>query len=356
MGKVELRSDIKNKFSGISKPIGGKWWGLGDFGVNSICSDNSHLYLAGYRYVSSPIDYICRVEKRRLFDAYLLDYGEYNPIVSGDVETLYSVRIDGSGVYLGGLIRESIGSAYKAIIQKRNLNNLSEILWTWTSYLAGTNREIFELYLDSNYVYGVGSQPFNTIRVKLQKSNGNQIWFFNDGGTQTYGSDGKDFLYGFKHLSGIRSIEKINLSTGAKTDHSYEGGTDQFIKGMILGDYAYIAGYGSLDGKGRLSKIRLSDMVEIWNKKMDYFSDQADQGLNCQTDGQYVYYHGRGGAVQHCYWQKYDMNGNLILSKEHEQNGNGGYAFHLRNEFLYNYISVAGARKLERRDKNFNLV
>lgn len=203
----------------------------------SIETDGSYLYMSGIRYVSG-INYLS-VEKRLISNGSIVDQADFLPM--GTAGGLYSCKVDSSNVYAGGYYT-SAATQY-AIIYKLNKNNLSLIVWTYT--YSVTPYVIDDLCLDTNNVYFTGYYYGGglVLKGKLQKSDGAQLWVFNNTSTQGYGiSRDTSYIYIHKHQGGICAVEKVNPTDGTVLGTStYSAGA--FLRGEITNNYLYVAGF-----------------------------------------------------------------------------------------------------------------
>ena len=205
-----------------------------NFKPSAMETDGSYLYISGIGYIGALAYH--RIEKRDS-DGNLVDQFDQAIASPGSLSTL---KLDNTNIYVGGYRTEA--GVEKAIIQKRDKNNLSSQSWEYV--YSGSNYEVRDLVLLGDGVYfsgaGLGGTP--VMKGKLNQSDRAQVWVFTNTQTASDGisTDGS-FIYVHKRTSGIATIEKVNPINGSVLGtKGYSVGN--FSKGEIVDGYLYVAG------------------------------------------------------------------------------------------------------------------
>jgi len=205
-----------------------------DFRPIAMETDGSYLYISGIGYIGALAYH--RIEKRDL-NGNLVDQFDQAIALPG---YLSSLKLDNTNIYVGGYRTEA--GVEKAIIQKRDKNNLSSQSWEYV--YSGSNYEVRDLVLfgDGVYFSGAGQGGTPVLKGKVNQSDGTQVWVFANTYTASDGisTDGS-FIYLHERASGYATIEKVNPINGSVLGtKDYSPGN--FSKGEIVDGYLYVAG------------------------------------------------------------------------------------------------------------------
>ena len=331
-----------------------------DFNPQDICSDGTYFYICGFKYYSSPANFVSKVVKIRISDFVEVDSVEYDEAVSGTLVELYSgIRYSNGFIYLSG---QGISSSkQRVILHCRPVSDLSTLTWAYNYAVAGQNCYFLESEVDGDYVYGTGFYGTTSIRIKVDKLTGAEIWKFFDAshGPGGMNQDG-NYLYVYEDYSGNNAIEKVLKSNGNSTTYTYDPTTilGHSFRGCLDGTNIFVCGYSPLY-QAITMKIKMSDMSWVWSYRTNREPANLEYSLKCVQDGANIYTIGIVNTKDAPYaWdailEKLDMNGNLVLSKT--ITGYINYAILESGDYLYlgiyDYTTNSTYWVLERRLKS----
>lgn len=254
-----------------------------------------------------------------LVSGLLMDYVEYHP--SNGSDYFQGIEVDATDIYVGGKVRQTLGSTYKGVIQKRSRSNLSTISWTW-AWAEGegeNDRECRDVCLDSDYVYGAISHFVGEMvgRCKVAKSNGVGQWELYGAMTSPSGilnPGTTNYVYISKHYGGIRAIDKITKSNGATQQFTYPVPYGGFYKGFTDGNSMWLGGARSAP-----SPIKMMNKISVSDLSQDWCYEEATPGgfVECfrtLADDDGVYGVGRDGRYNDTpFYQKIAANGSVSI-------------------------------------------
>lgn len=311
---IDTINEVKVQYSEIDRPIPVEPW-IFDFVPQDMVFDGLHFYICGNKHTTSPADIICKVVKLNI-SLELIDYGEYNGIVSPSLgEDFSGIREDGDSIFLAGAIHN--GNNNVAILQKRPKSDLSQIDWTYTYSVGGVDCRMQEPEVDSDFIYGAGAKYPAGLQVKLNKGDGSLVWLRNFNTSRVGILQEGNYVYPIGHSSGWLSVQKV-LKTNPDSYADYNfGSTGVLYRGGIYDGHIYVSGRspGFGDTQGITMKIRMSDMVEIWRYLRNTAVGGADVDMKCKCDGNNVFVLGQTGDPLDATLEKLNMSGGLILSK-----------------------------------------
>jgi len=331
-----------------------------DFVPQDICSDGTYFYICGYKFYSSPANYVSKIVKIRISDFVEVDSVEYDEAVSGTIVEYYTgIRYNNGFIYISGL-GISAGKT-RSILHCRPISDLSTLTWSYNYAVGGTNANLQEPEVDDDYVYGVGYYGTTSIRIKVDKSTGAEVWILNDAGHGPGGmNQSGNYLYVHEDFSGNLAIEEVLKSDGSSTTYSYDPTTTlgHLSRGCLDGTNIFVCGYSPLY-QAITMKVKMSDMSWVWSYRTNREPTNLEESRKCVQDGTNVYTIGIVNTGDAPYaWdailEKLDTDGNLVLSKT--ITGYINYAILESGDYLYlgiyDYITNTTNWLLERRLKS----
>ena len=355
---IDTINEVKVQYS---ENLGERAEPLVPFVAFDMCSDGTYFYICGY----NPVTFKCVVAKVGISSLGLIKQVEYAS-VSTYQDAYYSIRYDGGFVYLAGYLNNSqtqngLGTA---IVHKRPISDLSALSWAYAFTEAGACCFFRDLVVDDTYVYAVGDydspSPAYVLKVKLSKSDGTLIWERHANISQSaWGvTQSGDYVYIHQNYGGVIGVErvpKLNPDSSAVFGYVDQGG---LFRGFLSGTFLYISGPSPSRGdtQGMTMKINFSTMAEIWQKRRNQSVGNWDCDFKCIGDGINIFTVGQtyvGPGIPHNQvFQKFDLDGTLILTKVITNPGSASYYYWYTILESGNYIYLCNYYGIERRLKS----
>lgn len=324
------------------------------FYITDMTTDGTFLYVCGGDCVTKaqikkmsmgPIPYVIST----------YNYTALNPL-------FYGIDYYDGYLYVCGYDYNAGTNQQWAIAQKVSVD-MTTMVWAHSFDRPSYNQDYYEgIVVENPFVYITGTNgnngiAYNTIKTKLNISDGSQVWnFYNTsyGGVGILAPSGSNYIYILKS----EAIEKVLKTDGSNSQTAYA--SDMHQKGDCDVSYLYVAGEDPVlgDYNGLVRKIKFSDMSTIWSYHRKTKSPGWDSNNACKTDGNHIYILGETDVPRYLILEKIDMDGNLMWTQNlTSDNHRAWFAIILSGDYVfiggYNITTYIGF--VERRLKSTGL-